>query len=258
VTVLLYAHRGSSARLPEHTRAAYLAALADGADGVECDVHLTADGQVVLMHDPTVDRTSDGTGPVAAHTLAQLRALDTFSWKGVPLPSGAGELHEQLLTLDELLDVLTAAGRPVGLAVEFKHEPAERSFALEDAALAVLAARDLDGLDVSFMSFSAAAIGHLLAAGVPGERLCQLVEEGFAEGAERLDDGSVGIAGPGLDYLAAHPERVRSWVTAGRTLRVWTVDHAADVRRCLDIGAQEITTNDPSAVRRELRPRTPR
>ena len=76
-------------QFPEHTRAAYDQAVADGADGVECDVHLTADGEVVLIHDGTLDRTSDGTGPVATHTLAELRDLDIWSWKGVALPQGA-------------------------------------------------------------------------------------------------------------------------------------------------------------------------
>ena len=68
---LVFAHRGSSAAYAEHTRAAYLQALADGADGVECDVHLTRDQHVVLMHDANLDRTSDGTGPVAERTASR-------------------------------------------------------------------------------------------------------------------------------------------------------------------------------------------
>src|SRR5881409_2356806 len=82
----VYAHRGSSAAFAEHTKAAYLQALADGADGVECDVHLTRDQHVVLLHDANLDRTSDGTGPVADRTLEELRRLDFSSWKGARIP----------------------------------------------------------------------------------------------------------------------------------------------------------------------------
>jgi glycerophosphoryl diester phosphodiesterase len=83
------AHRGASATWPEHTRAAYVQAIDDGADGLECDVHLTADGVAVCWHDATVDRTSDGTGPVHAHTLAQLRALDLLGGARPPARCGA-------------------------------------------------------------------------------------------------------------------------------------------------------------------------
>ncbi|MDQ0729732.1 glycerophosphoryl diester phosphodiesterase [Arthrobacter sp. B1I2] len=83
---LVFAHRGSSGAYAEHTRAAYLQALADGADGVECDVHLTRDQHLVLLHDANLDRTSDGTGPVAERTLRELHQLDFSSWKGRPHP----------------------------------------------------------------------------------------------------------------------------------------------------------------------------
>ncbi|MDN5858165.1 MAG: glycerophosphodiester phosphodiesterase [Pseudonocardia sp.] len=251
---IVYAHRGASARFPEHTRVAYEQAVADGADGVECDVHLTADGEVVLIHDATLDRTSDATGPVSARTLAELRDLDVWSWKGVALPDGA-LLADQLLTLDDLLDLLLGAGRPIGLAVELKHEARGEPPALENAVLAVFERRGWDAaagrlatVDVSFMSFDAEAVGYLLRR-VPGRHLCQLVAVGHTAGTERLDDGSVGIAGPGLDYLAASPARVRAWLAAGALARVWTIDTAADLQVCLDLGVQEITTNDPSGIR---------
>lgn len=254
---MIYAHRGASARCPEHTRAAYVAALADRADGVECDVHLTADGHVVLLHDATLDRTSDGSGPVAEATLAQLRELDFWSWKGVPLPADAA-VGDQLLTLDDLLDLLLDAGRPVGLAIEFKHKPPGEAHALEDATLALLERRGWDAgtaalglVAVSFMSFDADAVAHLLAR-VPGRHLCQLVAAGYAAGAHRLDDATVGIAGPGLDYVAANPERVRRWIDGGLVARVWTVDEPADLRICLDLGVAEITTNDPAGIRAAL------
>ena len=121
---LVFAHRGASYDLPEHTLAAYLRALDEGADGLECDVRLTRDGHLVCVHDRRLDRTSNGRGLVSARTLAELDALDFGSWH--PGGASAGDLppdesRTRLLTLDRLLDAVLAAGRPVRLLVETKH-----------------------------------------------------------------------------------------------------------------------------------------
>ncbi|WP_430298422.1 glycerophosphodiester phosphodiesterase [Sinomonas sp. B1-1] len=276
---LVYAHRGASARFAEHTRAAYLQALAEGADGVECDVHLTRDQHVVLLHDANLDRTSTGTGPVAERTLAQLRELDFSSWKGIRIPDEFGAASQQLLTLPELLDILAAAARPVGLAIELKH-PTPYRFRLEDRVLELLAARGLEpessvvgNVAVSFMSFDPEAIEYLLDR-VPARHVCMLVDDvtvdelrestalgAFTGGAvanvlkaaqrdaeEILDAGRVGLAGPGISYVRENPNRVRAWLAAGLTFRVWTVDSPEDVQHCLDVGIQQITTNRPAEV----------
>ena len=140
----MIAHRGASAAFPEHTRAAMLHALAVGADGLECDVQLTRDREVVCWHDPTVDRTSDGRGAVADHTLDRLRGLDVVSWHArrpgaepatttapPAVYDGAGE---QVLTLTDLLAIATAADRPLRLAVELKH-PSPFGHELEERVL---------------------------------------------------------------------------------------------------------------------------
>ncbi|ALE04328.1 glycerophosphodiester phosphodiesterase (plasmid) [Arthrobacter sp. ERGS1:01] len=285
MTVQVYAHRGSSARFAEHTRAAYLQALADGADGVECDLHLSADGALVLLHDDDVDRTSDGTGPVAELTLARLRELDFSSWKGAAIPPEYGGTYEQLLTLDELLDILAAAGRPVGLAIEFKYG-VRFDADLVDAALERLRLRGwapagpaAGNVAVSFMSFHPDAVKYL-AERVPAPQLCQLLEEvdaadlsedldvgpiaghtlafllrrAMAEGEELLDDGVAGIAGPGVEYLRANPDNALRWRDSGRTFRVWTVDTAGDLALCLEHGVAEVTTNRPAEIRALLAP----
>ncbi|RKO20820.1 glycerophosphodiester phosphodiesterase [Pseudarthrobacter phenanthrenivorans] len=285
---LVFAHRGSSAAFAEHTRAAYLQALADGADGVECDVHLTRDQHVVLLHDANLDRTSDGTGPVAERTLRELRHLDFSSWKGVRIPEMYGARSEQFLTLPELLAILRGAGRPVRLAIEFKH-PSPYQLKLEDRVLAVLrsegwnpAGSSLDNVSVTFMSFSPDSVRHLLAS-VPPEYVCQLVDDvdirvirgglGFGlltgsavanlmratrlEGERILDNGEVGLAGPGIHYLRRHPATTRRWLAAGRRFRVWTVDSEEDVALCTGLGVQEITTNVPARVLSQLQVASP-
>jgi len=280
---LVYAHRGASAAFAEHTRAAYLQAIADGADGVECDIHLTRDQHAVLLHDANLDRTSDGTGPVADRTLAELRLLDFCSWKGARIPEEYGALSEQFLTLPELLDILRLAGREIGLAIELKH-PSPYQLKLEDRVLAVLEAEGsdrttsmLDNIRVSFMSFSPDSVKHLLQS-VPASAICQLVDDvhveeireelglgaltggalanvlkaAQTEGERILDDGEVGLAGPGISYVRGHARTVRRWLDSGRRFRVWTVDSADDVDLCRELGIQEITTNRPAEVRAQL------
>lgn len=280
---LVFAHRGSSAAFAEHTRAAYLQALADGADGVECDVHLTRDQHVVLLHDANLDRTSDGTGPVAERTLRDLRQLDFSSWKGARIPEAYGARSEQLLTLPELLDVLRGAGRPVKLAIELKH-PSPYQLKLEDRVLEVLRSEGwdpgsstVDNVAVTFMSFSPDSVRHLLLS-VPPQYICQLVDDltvheirgglglglitGGAvanlmkatqlEGERILDAGLVGLAGPGIDYVRERPDTIRQWLEAGRRFRVWTVDSAEDVALCRELGIQEVTTNVPARVLSQL------
>lgn len=280
---LVYAHRGASEAFAEHTRAAYLQAIADGADGVECDIHLTRDQHAVLLHDANLDRTSDGTGPVADRTLAELRELDFCSWKGARIPEEYGARSEQFLTLPELLDILRLAGREIGLAIELKH-PSPYQLKLEDRVLEVLEAEGwdratsmLENIRISFMSFSPDSVKHLLRS-VPAAAICQLVDDvnveeireelglgpvtggalanvmkaAQTEGERILDDCEVGLAGPGIGYVRGHSRTVQRWLDSGRRFRVWTVDSAEDVALCRELGIQEITTNRPAEVRAQL------
>ena len=261
MTVQIYAHRGSSAAFAEHSRAAYLQALDDGADGVECDVHLSADGELILLHDERVERTSNGSGPVSEMTLEQLRELDFFSWHGASLPYEFGTIATQLLTLPELLELLAAAGRPVGLAIEFKYEALFEP-SLIDAALTVLrgagwtaAAARVRNVEVTFMSFHPEAVEYL-AKYVPAEQLCQLLEctgrehdPALIAGEKLLDRGVAHLAGPGMSYLRAKPENALKWVAAGRVLRAWTVDTAEDLQLCVTNGVTEVTSNTPLQLR---------
>jgi glycerophosphoryl diester phosphodiesterase len=280
---LVFAHRGASAAFAEHTRAAYLQAIAEGADGVECDIHLTRDQYPVLLHDANLDRTSDGTGPVADRTLAELRMLDFSSWKGVRIPEKYGARSEQFLTLPDLLNILRAAGRPIGLAIELKH-PSPYQLKLEDRVLQVLRSQGwdaktstVDNIHVTFMSFSPDSVKHLLRT-VPSQFICQLVDDidvdeirdelglgpltGTAvanvmkaaqlEGERILDDCEVLLAGPGIIYVREHARTVQRWLESGRRFRVWTVDTERDVALCQGLGIQEITTNKPAQVLAQL------
>ena len=95
---MVIAHRGASSHAPENTLAAFDLAIQMGVSHIELDVHSTRDGQVVVIHDETVDRTTSGTGPVMSHSLAALQALDAGSWFG---PTFAGE---RIPTFAEILE----------------------------------------------------------------------------------------------------------------------------------------------------------
>ncbi len=264
-----------------------LQAIEDGADGIECDVRLTADDRLVCWHDATLDRTSDGRGSVRARTLDELRRLDAVSWHGGPrIPAAFGGPRDQVLALEDLLDLAADAGRPLDLAIELKH-PAPYRFAAEDAVLEVLAARGWDpatgalgGGRVSLMSFHPGAVRHLRRTvgapaamclletpaaavaydgGVPATRAVKAayVRRVTRQSADLVTGGEVGGVGPGMDYVVAFGDRVRAWAEQGRLVRVWTVDTAEDLAGVLAVGAHEVTTNVPARVLALLEGATP-
>ena len=143
-------HRGAPREVPENTLSSFELAIRQGADLIELDLHMSADKQLVVIHDDTVDRTTDGTGPVGGLSFAELRALDAGSWLH---PKFRGE---RIPTLAEALDL--TAGR-VGLVVELKHG-SERYPAIEGTlARAIEAWNRLD--DVIVISRNSEAIDRI-------------------------------------------------------------------------------------------------
>ena len=112
----LFAHRGVSGEAPENTLAALKAAAESGAHGIELDVQLTKDAQIVVIHDETIDRTTNGTGYVKDMTWEQLRTYDAGSWFH---PSFKGE---SIPSLEEVLDVVTAHHESMIINIELKND----------------------------------------------------------------------------------------------------------------------------------------
>ena len=251
---LVFAHRGASADLPEHTLAAYLRALDEGADGLECDVRLTRDGHLVCVHDRRLNRTSNGHGLVSARTLAELETLDFGSWHPGCTPADGDEAlddtHTRLLTLDRLLTAVRDAGRPVRLLVETKH-PSRYRGDVERRLVALLRRHGLaepdpdDPVQVTVMSFSPLAVRRVreLAPALTTVLLLEVLPRWLRLG--RLPFGA-GIAGPGIGLVRARPALVPALRAAGHPVYVWTVNEPADLELVLDAGVDGVITDRPA------------
>jgi glycerophosphoryl diester phosphodiesterase len=252
------AHRGSSAEEPEHTLKAYLRAIEVGADALECDVRLTADGHLVCVHDRRVNRTSNGQGRVSTLELAELEKLDWGSWRADwadVLDSEQPDRNRgELLTLRALLTAVLAADRPIDLAIETKH-PTRYAGQVERTLTKVLRDFDLltprpDGSSPArVMSFSSVALGRMrqLAPGLPLVQLTwdRMRVRWFLEGG--LPKG-VGILGTAIETLKKQPSLVAKAHAAGYPVHVYTVDHTDEIDLCLDLGVDAIITNRPRHV----------
>lgn len=242
--IQVVAHRGASEEAPEHTLAAYRKAIEDGADALECDVRLTADGHLVCVHDWRVNRTSNGRGAVSALELADLAALDFGArrtrefWRTrdeQPDWEHRPEDREEtsVLTLERLLQLVADAGRRVELAIETKH-PTRWAGQVEERLLLLLKRFGLDAPDsaedspVRVMSFSARSLHRVRAASptLPTVYLMQFVSPRLRDG--RLPAG-VRIAGPSMRIVRNHPayiERLKRALPPGAR-----VDGERDRRR---------------------------
>jgi len=253
------AHRGASADAPEHTLAAYQAALDQGADGLECDVRLTADGHLVCVHDRRVDRTTNGRGVVSTLELAELRSLDFAarhgSW-GFDDEEQPDQDRSSVLTLEALLGLASDTGRRVHLAIETKH-PTRYAGLVERTLLDLLRRHGMaaphgdDRPHAAVMSFSWIGLRRVraLAPRLPTVLLMDRVPLRFRDGTLPL---GVGVAGPSIDVIRAHPSYAQRVQAHGHRVYVWTVNEPADVALCRAAGVDAIITDRPEATRAQL------
>lgn len=255
----LLAHRGASEKVPEHTLAAYEQALDDGADGIECDVRLTADGHLVCVHDRTVDRTSDGSGVVATLELSQLEDLDFAARQRSS--DYVGELPERdrtgILTLRRLLTMVSDYDRRVEIAIETKH-PTRYAGLVERRLFEVL---DAYGMvqprlgrtsPARVMSFSWLSLRRMRRL-APGIRMVFLMEELTAKTQRGVLPIGVPIAGPGIDLLREDPGIVSRFTERGHAVHVWVVNTADDLAMCEELGVSAVISDRPGPLRSYLR-----
>lgn len=245
--------------MPEHTLAAYERAIADGADGLECDVRLTSDGHLVCLHDRSLSRTSDTRGLVSASSLKQLHEADFGNWSP-ELPESADQLvldsepsrprqRVPVLQLPDLLGLIADCGRPVELFVETKH-PTRYGGLVEQRLVECLDRYGMSGPRghrVTVMSFATSALRRVRTL-APRLRTVQLMKRVPL----MYHDGSLpyeaDVAGPSIDILRAHPRYVQRVHDAGYPVFVWTVDDPADVELARSLGVDVLITNRPADV----------
>ena len=251
------AHRGASHDNAEHTLGAYVAALDAGADGLECDVRLTADGHLVCVHDRNLRRTASRRGVVSTMELAELSELDFAAWKNpwADLDDEAPDRDETLdgvLTLRKLLETVADYERPVEAAIETKH-PTRYGSRVEKRLVEML--RDFGWHEadspVRVMSFSFTALQRLERM-APEVRIVQLLDRAQYWPMLRRVIGKDWIVGPGISELREHPKLGRSITRSGHDIHVWTVNTPDDLQLCVSLGVKAVISDRPAYMRELL------
>jgi glycerophosphoryl diester phosphodiesterase len=245
---VIVAHRGASSTSPENTLSAFEEAISVGAPLVELDVRLSSDGRAVVMHDPTVDRTTDGSGAVHELTAAELRSLN----------AGTSDSPEPVPTLAAALGTLSSRA---GAVLEIKNLPGEPAFEADQESIVRETHDELErtGFEgpVLIVSFNPSSVessrqmaptvptGFLVWKAVPPrEALTHAVDAGH----DMVLPNASALAGEGQEYVRAVHE-------AGLRVGTWTVDDRRDVRTFLDLGVDAVASNDPAMAIDVLRAR---
>jgi glycerophosphoryl diester phosphodiesterase len=244
----LFAHRGASAQAPENTLPAFERASEIGASYLETDCQATADGEIVLLHDAELERTTDGKGPVGAHTWRELSQLDAgyhFTHDGHRFPfRGTGV---RVPRLGELLEALPAArvnleikgGEPSlvdAVVDEIRRCEASKRVLLtaaEDAVMSRIHARDPD---TALGSSIADVVGFVQA--VAEERLDALRPRGHA----------LQIPTEFMGQALVTPACIAAAHRVGLEVHVWTINEPKEMRRLLGLGVDGIMSDDPARL----------
>ncbi len=246
----MVAHRGASHERAEHTLAAYVEAIELGADGLECDVRLTADGHLVCFHDRDTRRTGNHRGVVSTMDLADLDQLDFASWKNpwAELDDEADVDVElgKVLTLRRLLEVAADYDRRVELAIETKH-PTRYGGLVEKRLVEQL--KDFgwhrEDTPARVMSFSYTALTRVdqMAPDIP---LVMLLDKSTMWPVLRRMIGKDWIVGPGIALLREEPELATRISRRGHDIHVWTVNTEADLELCVELGVKAVISDRPA------------
>ncbi len=236
LTPMVCAHRGRSEIVPENTMAAYEAAIEIEADFMELDVRRTADGTIVCIHDPTVERTTDGAGEVEELTLDELRALDAGAWKGEEY---AGE---RIPLLSEVLEQI--APRLV-IDIEIKQrgiaeQVVEEIQAAEAVRRVSVVSFDTDDLRTVRSAQPRISCGFITSG----------PEDSSAEAARDLIDEALEC---GAGFISCHHANVaevlvRECHLMGMILMAWTMDEREDIQRMIDLRVDALVSNLPGRV----------
>lgn len=252
---VIVAHRGGSLLAPENTLASFQNGIDEGADAIELDVHLSKDGQLIVMHDPSLFRTTGKEGYISDYTADEIKALDARS-------SYSGQLawdEQRVPTLDEVMQLLSRQIRPVDVQIEIKVDQwGNRYEGIEQAVIAVLHRYGYieRAMIISFDFPTLLEVKEL----EPNLRLGALVSRAYLQ--------SIGLKGPrvvaqsiadlGVEYVAINyaylsPTLYSEFRSRGLGIGTWTVNNEKDIRRIAAMGVDFITSDRPDLLRQLLR-----
>jgi len=236
---VIFAHRGACAYAPENTLAAFELAYRQGARAVEFDAKLTSDHRVVILHDQTVDRTTDGIGHVARLPLAALRELDAGSWFSADTAAPGSFRGEKIPTLDEIFESI---GGKMFMNIELTNYAAP----FDQLVSRVVEIVQHHGLEQQVL-FSSFLTHNLIRAArlLPRVPRGQLIFPGPSGWWQRLWGRSVSIQAEHPFTRDVTQKSVAHAHAHGRRVHVWTVNDPHDMRRLKQCGVDGIFTDDP-------------
>jgi len=243
---LVAAHRGGAALWPENSLLAFRSALALGVDALELDLHLTADGEVVVLHDPSLDRTSTGTGAVRDLKLADLAAVRLKTREGAVTA-------ERVPTFAQVLDLV--APTSAELLPEIKVDANRQRYdGIEEKVLALIRARGLRSR-TTIQAFQVETIRRLREL-EPKARTMLLVARGDverdrarpAEAVRRARE--LGATDLGMNHRLIDTDVMSAARAAGIRVAAWTPNEEADIRRMVELGVDMVMSDRPDLAKR--------
>ncbi|GHV95482.1 glycerophosphoryl diester phosphodiesterase [Spirochaetia bacterium] len=236
--ILNLAHRGFSGKYPENTKRAFMAAIQETpCHGFESDVHLSSDGEPVIIHDDVLDRTTNATGPVGKRSFRELRELDCGSWKGSEF---AGE---QIMHLDELLALVIEHN--LFLNLEIKNNEVFYQGIEKTVINRIKACKAEERVLLS-------SFNH------PSMLICKEIEPKIKTGLlygqpmiaadEYARSYGMDAIHPGINCLEYSPELVGKCHEKGLQVNTWTVNTEENIRFCIQLGVDSIISNYPDKV----------
>ena len=248
---LFFAHRGGSLLAPENTLQAFERGVEFGADALELDIQTTRDGEIVVIHDATADRTTNGTGPVVGYSLDELRQLDAgyrftldggrtypFRGKGITIPT-LREIYERFPKMRINIDLKQSSEER-----ERRLWALMQELGVEDRTL--VASGDLHAPIVRFRRLA----GGRVATSASGAEIRDFVLAAFCRGTRWLRPAYDALQVPevhrGLRIVS--PRFIRLAHALGLDVHVWTVDDAPTMRKLLHWGADGVMTDRPDVL----------
>jgi glycerophosphoryl diester phosphodiesterase len=246
IAPLFAAHRGGAALWPENSLLAFRNALALGADFLELDVHLSRDGEVMVIHDATLDRTTDGSGPVRERTAAELRALHLKDGGGAPTA-------EPVPTLDEVVALAAAAQRQ--MLLEIKTDDRKRRYpGIEEKVMAVLDRHRFTSFAIvmAFERETWRRVREIRPDARAGALYSARALPAAAIEPELQALRQAGIGFVGLEQRLVTADVARQARLAGLTLGVWTVNERDAIERFIGQGVGVVITDRPDLAKAAL------